>query len=61
MESSLPPTPPTQNTQPTADQQKLVNVDIENENKIIDLYTKYKLCSEYNEEFILNISPKKKD
>lgn len=35
--------------------------EIENENKINDLYTKYKLCSEYNEEFIFNISPKKKD
>lgn len=35
--------------------------EIDNENKINDLLTTYKLCSEYNEEFIFDISPKKKD
>ena len=35
--------------------------EIENANKINNLYTTYKLCSEYNEEFIFDVSPKKKD
>jgi hypothetical protein len=53
MESSLPPTPPTQNTQPTADQQKLVNVDIENENIALNVIVGF--CNLGQQRGVFNI------
>tara|TARA_B110001450_G_scaffold187969_1_gene176011 strand:+ start:698 stop:907 length:210 start_codon:yes stop_codon:yes gene_type:complete len=53
MESSLPPTPPTQNTQPTADQQKLVNVDIENENIALNVLVGF--CNLGQQRGVFNI------
>ena len=53
MESSSPPTPPTQNTQPTADQQKLVNVDIENENIALNILVGF--CNLGQQRGVFNI------
>lgn len=53
MESSSPPTPPTQNTQSTADQQKLVNVDIENENIALNVLVGF--CNLGQQRGVFNI------
>jgi len=56
MESSsppTPPTPPTQNTQQTADQQKLVNVDIENENIALNVLVGF--CNLGQQRGVFNI------
>ena len=57
MESSLAPTPPTPptppTTQPSAEQQKLVNVDIENENIALNVLVGF--CNLGQQRGVFNI------
>jgi len=53
METSLPPSLPSQNAQPSADQQKLVNVDIENENVALNVLVGF--CNLGQQRGIFNI------